>query len=125
MAIITPVVLLIVGFITFVGRVTLLNQNTQTAAADAARAASLHTSVHGAETAAVEAAEATLSDAGVSCEHLDVAVDAVDLAPGGSVEATIRCQVSLKALNLLPFPGDRTVEARAVQVLDRYAVRRP
>lgn len=124
-AILTPVVLVLIGFINLTGRIASLQENVQTAAADSARAASLHRSSSGAEAAALDAAQWTLIDAGISCENLAVDVDTSALTPGGEVSVTVRCGVSLTGLSGFPIPGGKTVSVRSVEVIDRHSPGRP
>lgn len=123
--IVAPIVLILIGFITLVGRIGSLSENVQTAAADAARAASLHRTDAGASEAARATADASLADAHVACQSRSVLVESGRLAPGGSVAVTVTCDVALADLAGFRIPGGKAVSARRVEIVDRYAPGQP
>ena len=88
-------------------------------AAEAARAASLRQHPHAAADAAERIARATLERSAVRCSEFSVAADVSALRPGGSVAVGIRCVTRLEDLTLLRMPGSVTLEATAVEVVDR------
>lgn len=88
-------------------------------AAEAARAASLRQQPHAAADAAERIARATLEHSAVRCSEFSVAADVSALRPGGSVAVGIRCVTRLEDLTLLRMPGSVTLEATAVEVVDR------
>lgn len=88
-------------------------------AAEAARAASLRQQPHAAAEAAEQIARASLEQRSVRCSEFSVAADVSALRPGGSVAVGIRCVTRLEDLTLLRMPGSVTLEATAVEVVDR------
>jgi len=119
-AILAPVFLLLLAFVVFVGRIGSLSQVVTSAARDASRAASLRGSTSAADADANDVVASTMSDHGVSCQDLRVDVDTSRAQPGGTVIVTVTCTVSLSGLTGFPLPGDKSVSARSVQVIDRY-----
>lgn len=71
-----PAFLLFVGLIIFGGRTATTHQSVETAAADAARSASLERTSTSAKTQAISAATTSLSNQGIHCLDIDVTVDA-------------------------------------------------
>lgn len=120
-----PVILLLVAFVVFVGRVGSLDEMVQSASRDSARSASLYASTGSATAAAQKIAESDLADHQVSCANLLVDVDTTDFRPGGTVAVTVSCQVSLSGISGFPLPGDKHVSARSVEPIDKYATGQP
>ena len=89
------------------------------AAAEAARAASLRQQPRAAADAAERIARESLERRSVRCSEFNVAADVSALRPGGSVAVGIRCVTRLEDLTLLRMPGSVTLEATAVEVVDR------
>jgi Flp pilus assembly protein TadG len=114
-----PVAIAVLGFLVLAGRLAGVNSDLASAARDAARAASLADTPEGAQQQATEAAQATLADQKVTCGRLNVAVDASRLQPGGEVSVTLTCTVSLADIAIPGVPGERTVSATSVEVIDR------
>lgn len=115
-----PALLIILLFVVFVGRVTSTDNDVAASARDGARAASRADSPD----AAIDAARATVTDAlagrHVRCRTLDIQVDAADFTRDGNVAVDVRCDVSLDDLTGLRVPGTKTLNARAVEVVDRF-----
>lgn len=120
LAVVAPAFLILMLLVVFAGRVSEADGNVQRAASEAARAASLrqHPADGAADARAV--AEANLAAAGVPCAELAVEVDTEDFRAGGSVAVTVVCSTSMADVTLLGVPGERTFQARAVEVIDRY-----
>jgi hypothetical protein len=70
--------------------------------------------------AARDAAEATLAGGLAPCAALDVDVNLRGFAPGGTVTATVTCDVALADLGLLGVPGSRRVARTATSPIDTY-----
>lgn len=127
MVILAPAFMLLVGMLIMGGRVALADQALQSAAGQAARAASAERGADS-EEAGLEAAQAFLDEQGLQCDNLDIALDlsGKDTDPGVTgqvVSATVSCDVSLTGLGL-PGVGDhRTVSATAISPLDTYRER--
>lgn len=120
LALLTPMMVLLLLFVVFVGRLVTSEQDVAAAARDGARAASLR----GTSTAAVADARSTVAAAlatrDLSCNDLDIEVDTTQLRPGGSVAVVVRCTLSLADVAGLGVPGSRLVTARSAEVVDRY-----
>lgn len=119
-AVLAPVLLMIMGFVVFVGRIGALGERVQTASRDAAREASIQRTPAAARTAGARDASATLADHHVSCQHLDITTDTSDFRPGGTVRVTVTCEVSLTGITGFGLPGAKTVSATSVQVIDTF-----
>ena len=115
-----PVLIVMLLFVVFAGRVGTVSQDVYAAARDAARAASMRDGEDAAAADARSTAEATLAQRGVACAGLDVAVDTSRFVPGGSVRVDVACTVSLADVSRLGVPGSKTVAAHSVSVIDRY-----
>lgn len=113
----TPVLiaftLLVVAGGRFVGR----QGDVDSAARDAARAASTQRTADSATAVAREVAAAALPD-GAACQP--AAVDTSNWAPGGSVGVTIVCRVSYSGLGLIGLPGSARVQGSSVAPLDQF-----
>jgi Flp pilus assembly protein TadG len=90
------------------------------AAFAAARAASLTTSQDAALAAGAKAAEQSMAERGHACAQLDVAIDADDFAPAGTVRATVTCTADLSDLVGFGLPGSRTFRSTAVVPLEKH-----
>lgn len=115
-----PVLVVVLLFVVFVGRVGTVNQDVYAAARDASRAASLRGSADAAADDARAVAADTLSARGLSCAELAVDVDTSRFHPGGTVSVDVACTVSLADVSRLGVPGSKRVSARFVSVIDRY-----
>ena len=115
-----PVLIVLLLFVVFVGRVTSTDHDVQASARDAARAASVASNPDG----AAAAAQATVTDAlagrHVRCASLQVDVDTTGFTGDGNVAVTVHCTVSLADVTGLAVPGQQTsLTAHAVEVVDR------
>lgn len=120
LVLVTPLLILLLLFVTFVGRLAGARSDVVGASRDAARVASLARTQVVAETDAGAAAAASLDDAGIECSSLDVIVRAGGFAPGATVSVDVRCTVEISDLALLRLPGARTVSSTSVEVVDRF-----
>ncbi len=119
-AVIAPAVLVLLLLVIYVARAVGADTQVHTAAAHAARAASLEADLGAANQAATEAVEANLGGAGISCQQVQVTIDADRLAPGDTVTVAVGCQVANRDLALLAVPGARWSTARSMHVIDHY-----
>jgi Flp pilus assembly protein TadG len=120
-AIIAPAVLALLMLVIFAGRVAQAEQEVQQAAAAAARAASQRSGWTSAAERADDVAEQNLTDAGISCDPFDVALDpASDLSPGGHVTVIVSCTTTASDLVLLAFPGDYSFSTSSTEVIDTF-----
>ncbi|MBW3556948.1 MAG: pilus assembly protein [Actinobacteria bacterium] len=121
LVLVTPLILVLLLFVAYAGRVAGARNDTVGAARDAARSASLVRSPALADRAAADAAEATLADQRVTCAGGPVVdTDVTDFRPGGTVTVKVRCSLKLADLSLLGLRGGRDVTAKATEVIDRY-----
>lgn len=120
LVLLTPLLLVMLLFIVFAGRMATARGRVINASRDAARAASIARSPSAAEQAAHEAAEATLADKSITCRPLVVDPDVRRFEPGGEVSVTVRCTIELGDLTLLEIPGERSFESTSVEVIDTF-----
>lgn len=120
LVLVTPVMLVMLLLVVFGGRLSQARAQVDEAARDAARAASLARSPSAAQTDGQAAAAATLSERGITCRQLDVAVDVASFAPGGSVTATVTCTADLADLVGLGVPASRSISAHFSEPVDVY-----
>jgi len=116
----TPLLVIMLLFVVFLGRVTEARAVISDAAHQAARAASIAPSPATAAAQARQAADTALSGRGLSCQHFTVSVGLGGFRPGGTVRATVTCTTGLSDLALLEVPGSRTLSASFTSVIDTY-----
>jgi len=117
----TPVLFLVLSFLVVAGRLATVRGDVAAATRDAARAASRAATYEQALTDARAAAEASLGGRDVTCQNLTVTLgDAATFQPGGSVEATVSCGVSLADVAIPGLPGTRTIGDTSREVIDLY-----
>ena len=113
--------------IIFGGRTATTHEALQSAAADAARSASLARDADVARAAAREAATASITNQKIGCSAIDVAVDTSDFdkQPGvpGSVNVTVSCRLDLSDLAVPGVPGSRVMRATMSSPLDTWRER--
>ena len=120
LALLTPMVIVLLLFVVFVGRIVTTQQDLDAAARDAARAASLRATPDAAARDATTALAASLASHDLSCPAPDVDVDTSRFQPGGAVSVTVTCDVSFADLAHLGVPGSRRITARSTAVIDTY-----
>lgn len=120
LAILTPLVIAMLLVVVGLGRVSHGRQLVDQAAAAAARAAALTNAPGQASSSAQQTAQDTLSQAGVSCGQLHVAVDTGAFRPGGYVDVTVRCTANLSGLALAGMPGSVVLVATSRSVLEAH-----
>lgn len=123
-----PAFALLVGLIIFGGRTATTHQSVETAAADGARAASIERTSNSARTSALSAATTSLSNQGVDCLDIDVAVDAGQFARAvgqeATVSVTVACRLDLSDLSVPGVPGSRLIKATITSPIDTWRERR-
>jgi Flp pilus assembly protein TadG len=123
-AVVVPMLLLIGLLLVMAGRLVLAEGVVQSAANEAARAASISRTAVVADAQATSTATSTLVNSGVSCGSTRVlpAIDAFDLPLGtvGTITVRVECVVPLSDLGLPGAPGSRTISATGTSVLDAY-----
>ena len=127
MVIMAPVLILFLAAVILGGRVALANQTVESAAAEAARAASIARTPGVARSSARDVAQDHLNSGGVNCASTNVGVDTSEFArrPGRSAQVTavVSCRVRLGDLGVPGVPGSRTLTASVTSVLDTYRER--
>jgi len=125
LAILTPALILLIGFIVVAGRVAIANNTITSVAGNAAREASLARDAGTAAATAAATAKSALTAQAIHCDGGgQVAVDASGFAaasqgtPGQSVVVTVTCVVSFTDLAIPGLPGSRTLSERAVSPID-------
>lgn len=122
-----PAFALFVGLIIFGGRTAMTHQAVESAAAEAARAASIARTSTQAQKDAKEAAQASLADQQIHCLTVDVRIDTSDFSKPvgetGSVAVTVECRLDLADLSVPGIPGHRVVEAAMSSPLDTWTER--
>lgn len=111
-----PAAIILTLFMVLAGRGVTATMDLHTAAAAAARAASLQRDPTTAQTAAQSAV--ALADTG--CTSLTVQVDTTGFGPGGVVSATLTCNVDLSDLAGLAVPGTTTLSVTATSPVDLW-----
>jgi Flp pilus assembly protein TadG len=120
LAILTVPLVVVLLFVSAVGRLSEARNAVDEAARDAARQASIARTPGQAQLLGARRALDDLAAERISCRAPNVAVDTTNLRPGGSVSATVVCTVGLGDLLLLRVPGARTIASTAVEVVDLH-----
>lgn len=122
-----PAFALFVGLIIFGGRTANAHEALQSAAADAARSASIARDAQTAQSNARDAATASVTSRRIRCTQVDVAVDTSDFtkAPGmpGIVAVTISCRLNLSDLAAPGVPGSKVIESTMSSPIDTWRER--
>jgi len=128
-----PALLLILLLVIAAMRVTVAGGRVDSAARDAARAASLTRTPGQASLAAGQSAARSLTSAHVACTRLAVTVDTAGFAApsgvvgaggtGGTVGVQISCAVDLADVAIPGVPGSMTMTASYTAPLDPYRAR--
>lgn len=122
-----PAFVLFVGLIIFGGRTATTHQAVESAAADAARSASIARTITAAQKDAHEAAQASLTNQQIHCLSVDVSVDTSDFSKPvgepGTVAVTVQCRLDLSDLSVPGVPGSRVIKATMSSPLDTWRER--
>ena len=122
-----PAFVLFVGLIVFGGRTATTHQALESAAADAARSASLERSGPAAIAAARQAARSSVSNQQIPCTSVDVRVDSAGFATAvgedAFVSVTVGCRLDLSDLSVPGVPGSRVLRATMSSPLDTWRER--
>ena len=121
-AILLPALVLFIGLLITLARVAIAQQQVESAASAAARAASLERGPAVAHAEALEAARRMLAEAGSSCRDPSIAVDAPGvggaLGERGVVTVTISCTVPLADVALPMIPGSIEISTERASPVD-------
>ena len=125
LAILTPVMILLIGFAVVAGRVAIGNASVTTIAGNAARQASLARDARSASVAATSAARADLAAQGLRCSGGGtVSADVSGFAaasrgvPGQTVNVRVDCLVTFSDLAIPGLPGSRALTDQGVSPID-------
>lgn len=122
-----PAFVLFVGLIIYGGRTATTHQALESAAADAARTASIARDPQTAATDARQAALTSISNQQIHCADIDVHVDTADFtkAPGqsGTVQVRVSCRLDLSDLAVPGVPGSRVLSATMSSPIDTWRER--
>ena len=120
LVLITPLLIMIMLLIVGAGRLVDARLQVDSAARQAARAASLARDPATASAQAGATARAALASEHITCNPLGVSLDTTAFRPGGQVTVTVSCAVSLSGLSLLRLPGSETLTASFSSPVDAY-----
>jgi Flp pilus assembly protein TadG len=122
-----PAFVLFVGLIIFGGRTATTHEAVESAAADAARSASIARTSSQAQEDAKNAAQASLANQQIHCLSVDVSVDTSDFSKPvgepGTVAVTVQCRLDLSDLSVPGVPGNRVIKATMSSPLDTWRER--
>ena len=122
-----PAFALFIGLIMFGGRTATTHEALESAAAEAARSASIARDPASAATDARQAAVTSISNQQVHCTDINVDVDTTDFnkAPGqtGTVRVRLSCRLALSDLAVPGVPGSRVLSATMTSPIDTWRER--
>lgn len=124
LAIVAPLMIALVLMIVGFGRMSLAKAEVNSAANEAARAASLERAPGAAAGVGEQAARRTLSDRGMSCAELSVNVDTSSYAAGGSITASVTCVTRLSDVAMIGMPGSKTYRSSATVPIEQFRAER-
>ena len=120
LVLLTPLLIVLLVLVVALGRLVSARLQVESAASQAARAASLARDPATATAVAEQTAAGTLTGQHHTCTILTVATDTSRFAAGGSVAVTVVCTVGLADLSGLRLPASETVRAHFVEPIDAY-----
>ncbi len=124
-----PAFALFVALIILGGRTATTHQALESAAADAARSASLARTADAAAGAARVAAQTSIANQDLACTTVDVTVDTTAftqaLGRDSTVDVTVACRLDLSDLSIPGVPGSRILRATMTSPLDTWRERTP
>lgn len=122
-----PAFLLFLGLIIAGGRLALAHQALQSAAADAARTASIARDAGDANTSAQQEVATSLNNQNLRCRSTQVSVDTsgfrVPAGQAAEVTVTLTCRVDLADLSVPGVPGSRLIRATMSSPIDTWRER--
>lgn len=120
LVLVTPFLFLLLLFAVAAGRLVQGKLDVDSAAQQAARAASLARTPAAASAQAQEVAQAALAGQSITCDPAVVTPDTGDFTSGGEVTVQVTCTVRLSDLSLLHIPGTETLTAAFTAPIDTY-----
>ncbi len=122
-----PAFVLFVGLIILGGRTAMTHGAVESAAADAARSASIARTSTDAQKDAQDAARSSLSNQQIHCLSVVVTVDTSDFSnpvgEAGAIAVTVQCRLDLSDLSVPGAPGSRVISATMTSPLDTWRQR--
>ncbi|MFE9121428.1 TadE/TadG family type IV pilus assembly protein [Streptomyces sp. NPDC007172] len=122
-----PVLILVLLLVVAFGRIGSADNAVDSAARNAARAASLERSGGSARTAGQQVARSVLSKQGLQCTSTAVSVSvggfSAPLGEPASTTATVTCTVRLSDIGLPGLPGSKTLTSSFTSSIDSYRQR--
>lgn len=115
-----PLLIAVLLFVVLCGRLVETRMRVDSAAQDAARAASLARTAQEAQKAARKVAAQDLGPGGSRCAGYSVSIDTSNFRPGGAVRVSVRCAAAMQGLIGLGVPGTVSVNSHAVSPIDQY-----
>lgn len=116
MVILVPILFMFILLIVAFGRYVSVKGDIEAAARDAARAASMESSVGEAEAMARRVVDASV-DGTSNCRSTNLTGN---WAPGGEIQVRLQCTVSYSGLGLIGLPGSTNIEATSAVPLDPF-----
>ena len=117
-----PAFVLFVSLIIAGGRYATTHESLESAASDAARAASIARDARTAEADATTAARSSITDQNIGCTDIVVDVDTTDFTkqPGepGTVSVRVSCRLDLSDLSVPGVPGTKVLKASMSSPID-------
>ncbi|RJT84740.1 pilus assembly protein [Cryobacterium melibiosiphilum] len=127
LVLIAPALVLVILLLVAGARLALAGNSVESAAAAAARDASLSRTASAAQLNATQAAQTSIAQAGLSCASFTVVIDdsglSVPLGEVGLVSATLSCTLDLTDIALPGLPGTKTMTTTATSPVDAYRER--
>lgn len=120
LVLLTPLLVLMLLLVVAAGRLVQARLEVDSAARQAARAASLASDPAIAATAAASTAQLALTGQGITCARHTITLSTSDFRPGGQVTATLSCTVQLAGLSGLHLPAAITITSRFNSPIDVY-----
>ena len=120
LVLVTPLLIVVLLLIVAAGRLVDARLQVDSAARQAARAASIARDPAAAVSQADATARAALASEHITCDPLTVSPDTAAFRPGGQVTVQVTCTVSLAGLALLHVPGSQTLTAQFTSPIDVY-----
>lgn len=125
LVLLVPALLLMLLLVVAGGRLVQARGDVDAIARDAARAASVARSPAEASARAEAMVYERVGDGGVQCRQPAVVTDTAAFRPGGLISVAVSCQVDLADVSALGISTTRTIEARAIEVIDERRGVRP
>lgn len=125
--ILLPVILMALLLVVALGRIGSANNAVDTAARNAARAASLERNGATASSAGTQMARSVLGQQGLECTATSISIStggfSVQIGEPASTTATVMCTVRLSDVGLPGLPGSKTLTSSFTSSIDSYRQR--